>query len=468
MLSKNIDPNKIFIVNRSEIEGRWDPSIYKKVFRFISNVYSECKLLDIAFINPNTPFDKLDSDSEISFIPMDAIDELNGIVSKVYFRKVSESKGYTRFKENDLIWAKITPCMQNGNSAIVRNTRQGFAFGSTEFFVIRPKSSNVIIEYIYILLRDRRILDSAMNYFGGSAGQQRIPKEFLANFRLPLPPLPIQQQIVTLYQNAYTQKQQKETQAATLLASIDDYLLGELGITLPEQDKSLRSRIFTTQFREVEGRLDPDYYRLKYKMKNNAISKGLYGKKSLKEITIILSSGKTPSSKEYSEIPNEYPIIKVGSYIKNFIDLNKTGFTLAPQTLIAKKNDIFILSAAHQSEYVGRHIKFLDEEPKHPTSYVGELICVRCSQECNPMYLFSILNTSIFKDLINREKTGQTSHVYGKDLKHIFIPLPPLEKQTEIAEHIKGIHTQAKKLQKEAQQILEKAKREVEQMILGE
>jgi len=84
------------------------------------------------------------------------------------------------------------------------------------------------------------------------------------------------------------------------------------------------------------------------------------------------------------------------------------------------------------------------------------------------MFLFSLLILDIFKTLINREKTGQTSHVYGKDIKSILIPLPPIQKQNEIAAHISDIHAQAKQLQEEAAQILATAKAEIERMILGE
>ena len=97
--------------------------------------------------------------------------------------------------------------MQNGKSAIVRNTINGYACGSTEFFIIRCKTNTILIEYIHFILRDKRILKTAMNFFGGSAGQQRVSKDFLLNLLIPLPPLEIQQQIVDLYEKTYTEKQ---------------------------------------------------------------------------------------------------------------------------------------------------------------------------------------------------------------------------------------------------------------------
>lgn len=82
------------------------------------------------------------------------------------------------------------------------------------------------------------------------------------------------------------------------------------------------------------------------------------------------------------------------------------------------------------------------------------------------MYLYSLLSTTLYKTLLNREKRGQTSHLYSQDVKQILVPIPPIEKQNDIAEHIENIRLQAKILQKDGSTILENAKREVEQMII--
>ena len=83
------------------------------------------------------------------------------------------------------------------------------------------------------------------------------------------------------------------------------------------------------------------------------------------------------------------------------------------------------------------------------------------------MYLFSLLSTQVYKTLLNREKRGQTSHLYSNDVSRILIPLPPIEKQNDIAKHIETLRLKAKTLQAEGKAILEDAKRKVEQMIIG-
>jgi len=106
-------------------------------------------------------------------------------------------------------------------------------------------------------------LESAKNSFGGSAGQQRVSSSYLKSIQIPLPPIEIQQQIVALYRHAVAEKQAKEQEANALLSGIDDYLLKELGIELPENVGN--ERYFEVgivmddeRLKNPDGR--PDYY----------------------------------------------------------------------------------------------------------------------------------------------------------------------------------------------------------------
>ena len=178
--------------------------------------------------------------------------------------------------------------------------------------------------------------------------------------------------------------------------------------------------------------------------------------------------GQTPKTDCYSEVKTAFAIIKAGSYSGFEIDLDKTSYTINKQPYSVEKGDIFILSAAHQAEYVARQISYLYDTPKQNTSFVGELLCVRANSSIDSMYLYSLLSTNIYKTLLNREKRGQTSHLYAQDIRRILIPVPPPEKQKEIAMHIEDLRLQAKTLREEGNIILDDAKRKVEQMIIGE
>ncbi len=120
---------------------------------------------------------------------MPAVDDSTGAITTPETRKFAEvKKGYTYFEEGDVIFAKITPCMQNGKHAIAKGLIDGIAFGSTEFHVIKP-GPKIAAEWIHYFVRQPSVLNRAELAFTGSAGQQRVPKDFLSELEIPLPPL---------------------------------------------------------------------------------------------------------------------------------------------------------------------------------------------------------------------------------------------------------------------------------------
>lgn len=146
-------------------------------------------------INPKLSREKLPPpDKEFSFVPMAVVDQVLGVVSPSETRRYSEvSKGYTPFQNGDVLFAKITPCMQNGKSAIAENLVGGLGFGSTEFHVLRP-TEKVISEYIFWLIRRPVFRNHAEQNFTGTGGQQRVSTSFMENYPCPIPPLPLQKE----------------------------------------------------------------------------------------------------------------------------------------------------------------------------------------------------------------------------------------------------------------------------------
>ena len=185
-----------FFINISALEGRFDPSVYKDGVKLVSEKYDNVKLSSCAWINPYTSFRGMDPDTLISFIPMEVIDECYCEVTSLLKKPIADSSGFTKFQNDDLLWAKITPCMQNGKSVVARGLTNGLGCGSTEFFVIRPRTNQLYIDYLQALLHMKAIRRTAMLYFGGSAGQQRVSINFIENFNVPLPPKEKQEEIV--------------------------------------------------------------------------------------------------------------------------------------------------------------------------------------------------------------------------------------------------------------------------------
>lgn len=199
------------------IGKRLDVSSYKKHFEMISDKYPNKKLSSIAKIDPTIKFHNTDKDISISFIPMECIDEEYGEVNKKYEVPISQTKGYTKFEEGDLLWAKITPCMQNGKSAIARNLKNGKGCGSTEFYVIRPKTNELLIEYVYLVLRHSEVLKAAQGSFGGSAGQQRVSSQYIKSIIIPYPDLNVQQMIVDVVIERKRKAKQLQQEGCALL-----------------------------------------------------------------------------------------------------------------------------------------------------------------------------------------------------------------------------------------------------------
>ena len=155
----------------------------------------------ISDISPRKPRN-LNSSEACSFVPMELVDEYSGQIMDARKQSIGEvEKGYTYFADGDVLFAKITPCMENGKCAIAHDLIGGIGFGSTEFHVLRAGDS-VIPEWIYYFLRQESVRRLAKRQMTGSAGQQRVPTGFLDKLEIPLPSLTEQQRIADLLSRA--------------------------------------------------------------------------------------------------------------------------------------------------------------------------------------------------------------------------------------------------------------------------
>ena len=132
---------------------------------------------------------------EVSFIPMDAV-STTGEVDVSRTISGDGVKNYSVFQNRDVLFAKITPCMENGKGGIVDDLKNGFGAGSTEFIVIRPDEQNVISEWIQLFLSQSSYRLECKNHMTGSAGQKRVPPTFIAGTVIPVPSVDEQRRIV--------------------------------------------------------------------------------------------------------------------------------------------------------------------------------------------------------------------------------------------------------------------------------
>jgi type I restriction enzyme S subunit len=181
----------------------------------LPETWAEVRLTDVCELNPRLlPEDRLSGDMPVTFVPMSAVNESAGVIDKPEERTFGEvAKGYTSFRERDVLFAKVTPCMENGKAAVAGQLVNGLGFGSTEFHVLRPTPA-VLPEFVLSFVRQHAFRDRAASAFVGTGGLQRVPPDFLARVKIPLPTLPEQQRIVdVLHQADAFDRSRSETQA---------------------------------------------------------------------------------------------------------------------------------------------------------------------------------------------------------------------------------------------------------------
>ena len=162
---------------------------------------------------------QLDRAFRVTFLPMDAIGE-QGKLDVSTPRDIEEVRsGYTLCFDGDVLVAKITPCFENGKGALVSNTLGGVAYGTTELYVLTPKSGidGRFLYYVTVETRFRRLGAARMT---GAAGQQRVPEDFIRDYRMPIPPL--------VEQRAIADRLDRELARLDVLASATQGTIGLL------------------------------------------------------------------------------------------------------------------------------------------------------------------------------------------------------------------------------------------------
>ena len=155
-------------------------------------------LSEIAVFKPSKDEIKdLPGDTEVSFVPMSCINTYDASFTPTEVRTLQDvSTGFTYFRDNDVLLAKITPCFENGKAGIARNLNNGIGFGSTEFIVIRADASVVDPEWIFYHINTHEFIDGGRSFMTGTAGQQRIDLNYVKQYKIPVPSLEEQQKIL--------------------------------------------------------------------------------------------------------------------------------------------------------------------------------------------------------------------------------------------------------------------------------
>lgn len=185
-------------------------------------------LTDVVEFNPRPDRSELADYLEVSFVPMAAVEAGSGRIDATTIRRLGEvKKGYTTFREGDVLFAKITPCMENGKMAVARGLRNGVGCGSTEFHVLRPRPG-VDAHYVYHFVSSARFRAEASHHMTGAVGQKRVPAAFLEHCEIPLPDLAEQRRIVGEIERQFSCLEEGVTNLKRVKANLRHYVAATL------------------------------------------------------------------------------------------------------------------------------------------------------------------------------------------------------------------------------------------------
>ncbi len=167
--------------------------------------WQTAKLSEITVVNPTLDKAAIADNLDVSFVPMPAVQAESGIIDVSSTRKFSEvKKGYTPFREGDVLFAKITPCMENGKMAVVPEVINGIGFGSTEFHVLRSLPG-VDAKFVYYCVSSQSFRREAEHNMSGAVGQRRVTTPYLSECEIPLPPSNEQHRIVAKIEELFSE-----------------------------------------------------------------------------------------------------------------------------------------------------------------------------------------------------------------------------------------------------------------------
>ena len=240
------EPRKAAILHKAftgELTVNW-----RKQHGVTMDSWEEKRLGEVCKINPSKINTKnLSDDLEVSFFPMASLSEITGEIVAPEIRTLRKVKnGFTNFSEGDVVFAKITPCMENGKSAIIGKLINDIGYGTTEFYVLRcgEELSN---KYLHYIVRSKKFRDEAKQNMTGAVGQQRVPKKYMEDYPRNLPTFSEQTEIVRIIDDLLAKEQQAKELAENALAKIElikksilaRAFRGELGTNNPADEPAV-------------------------------------------------------------------------------------------------------------------------------------------------------------------------------------------------------------------------------------
>ena len=376
--------------------------------------------------------------------------------------KEAPSRAQMMVQKDDIIVSLTRP--HHGSIALINNDLDS-CVASTGFAILREIIYPTLNRtYLYSVLRSQLCLSQMLQRSSGG-NYPAIGTDQLMRILIPIPKPEIQNNIAEIMQSAYTAKKQKDQEADAILDSIDDYMLAELGIEMPDIEEK---KCFVVYAGETAGRrIDSFYYQEHYKVFQNLLN-GLNNVKSLIGLLQLIDSGMRP---EGGVANIESGVLSFGGeHINNQCEIEVSTPRYVPwefhclhNKTETQLNDLLLVKDGATTGKIG-----IVSNSAHIGQNINEhLFLLRTRDNVNPVYLLNFLSSCLGQLQIQREITGGTVTGITKSVvRRLKVIMPDEEKQTEIANYITEIRSNAKRLQQEASAIVEKAKERVEQILL--
>lgn len=360
----------------------------------------------LRFVTSRNSWEGMTASSEVTFLPMEAIGDRGELDLSGARPSEEVQSGYSRFRDGDVVVAKITPCFENGKGALIRGTLTGIGYGTTELHVLTP-GSELDARYLYYVTVDPRFRGLGQACMTGAAGQQRVPEDFILNFRIPVPPLPVQR--------AIAKHLDRETVRLDALVVAKERVLG----LIAEKRRALITRAVTRGLDphaplrdsgipwlgEIPAHWETERARWLFRERDHRSDTG-----EEELLTVSHLTGVTPRSEKdvymfEAETTEGYKICLKGDLVINTLWAWMGAMGVAPMN--------GIVSPAYNVY-----------EPK------GRL---------EPGYVDALVRLPVFAQEVTRYSKGVWSsrlRLYPEGFFEVYLPVPPLDEQRAVVEHI--------------------------------
>ena len=364
----------------------------------------------------------------------------------------------SQLEKDDLVF---TITGRIGSVAIVPDNFEGNINQHSVRFQLETQIANTITTPFYVAAFLNSTLGRSLAIRETTGGTRpALDYKALYSINVILPPLNIQNHIVSVMNSAYEGYRQKEQQADALLDSIDDYMLAELGIEMPVIEEN---KCFVVQAGEIEGRIDPLY------VKNIPHFRSLKTSYPLIPLRNLLTAKPQygASERAVNGIPDtDFRYIRITD-IDDCGNLLNDDWQTAEEIdskYLLEENDVLFA----RSGSVGR--AFVYKSIFGQSIFAGYLIRFKFDPaKVNPSFVFHYTLTKIYKLWVySVQRTTVQANINSKEFQSLEIPLPPLDVQNRIVKEVNKRLAHVAELKKEADAIVAQAKEKVEQILLSE